>query len=232
VNASASSIVTVSTDFARALRLALRAARLTDGLVDPTIGEAVLRAGYTADLASLEPDDAPVEPAPAAGWRTVRLHGQVVHRPPGLVLDLNGVVKGLTVDDALELCEGPGFVSAGGDLAVRGETVVSLPGGGTVTVERGGLATSGTRRRWLRAGAEQHHLIDPAKGLPSRSPWLEVTVSAASCVEADVAAKAAFLAGHDGPGWLDGHGLAGRFLGDVVVESAHWRGAVGQHACT
>ena len=37
-------------------------------------------------------------------------------------------------------------------------------------------------------------------------------MSAGSCLEADVAAKAAFLLGPDGPAWLDARGLAGRFL--------------------
>jgi hypothetical protein len=37
-------------------------------------------------------------------------------------------------------------------------------------------------------------------------------VSAGTCLEADVAAKAAFLLGFDGPAWLDARGLAGRFL--------------------
>ena len=38
-----------------------------------------------------------------------------------------------------------GFVSAGGDLATRGELVVALPGEGTVTLRSGALATSGVR---------------------------------------------------------------------------------------
>ena len=37
-------------------------------------------------------------------------------------------------------------------------------------------------------------------------------MSAGTCLEADVAAKAAFLLGRDGPAWLDARGLAGRFL--------------------
>jgi hypothetical protein len=46
-----------------------------------------------------------------------------------------------------------------------------------------------------------------------------VTVSAATCLHADVAAKAALLLGNGGPGWLERRGLAGRFLpvkGDTV----------------
>ena len=92
----------------------------------------------------------------------------------------------------------------------------------------GGLATSGkVRRRWLRGGEWQHHLIDPRTGRPAASPWDEVTVAARSCLEADVAAKAAFLLGDAGPTWLDARGLPGRFLADgaATVNDA-WRTAL------
>ena len=48
----------------------------------------------------------------------------------GVQLDLNGVVKAAAVDDALRLLSGPGFVSAGGDLATTRPLDVALPGGG------------------------------------------------------------------------------------------------------
>ena len=64
------------------------------------------------------------------------------------------------------------------------ETVV----GGAVRLVSGGLATSGrTKRRWLRGGVEQHHLIDPRIGRPATSRWDEVTVCGATCLAADVA---------------------------------------------
>jgi FAD:protein FMN transferase len=101
---------------------------------------------------------------------------------------------------------------------------VALPEGGFVRLVSGGLATSGrTKRRWLRGGTEQHHLIDPATGRPSESRWDEVTVCGRTCVAADVAAKAAFLLGDDGPAWLDERGLPGRFLADGAVhENESW----------
>ncbi len=151
----------------------------------------------------------------------------MLSRPRGVVLDLNGVVKALAVDDALALIGGDGFVAAGGDIATRGETLVALPAGGAIWLLAGGMATSGTtRRRWLRGDGLQHHLIDPATGRPSRSRWTEVTVAAGSCLAADVAAKAAFLLDERGPSWLDERGLPGRFVAgsDILVNDA-WRRA-------
>lgn len=228
VNNGAAEFVAVSPLFARALALALDSARRTDGLVDPTLGVAIEAAGYDRDFAELTPDPRPPAPAVPGSWRHVRVAGRLVFRYPGTKLDLNCIVKGLAVDAALDLLEDNGFVSAGGDVAVRGSAVVGLPGDESLTLTNGGLATSGTtRRRWERGGEPQHHLIDPRTGRPSSSRWSEVTVAAGSCLEADVAAKAAFLLSEDGPAWLDDRALAGRFReGDQVVLNAAWQAAL------
>jgi thiamine biosynthesis lipoprotein len=225
VNRSASRLVVVSELFAHAVRAALGAAAATDGLVDPTLGRAVEAAGYDTDFSLLEDDDErPLAPTAPGRWRTLRLSGRLLSRPPGTLLDLNGVVKGLAVDASLALLGGDGFVAAGGDVAARGGTVVGLPRGGSVVLRAGGLATSGsTSRRWRRAGSSQHHLIDPRTGRPARSRWTEVSVAAGSCLAADVGAKAAFLLSDDGPAWLDRRGLAGRFLESGGVANRRWR---------
>jgi FAD:protein FMN transferase len=226
VNRSESQVVVVSDLFARIVRTALAAARSTDGLVDPTLGVAIEAAGYDKDFSLLSHDDERPSGPPVPGqWRALRIDGRLLSRPPGLHLDLNGVVKSLAVDEALGLIEGDGFVSAGGDVAVRGGAVVELPRGGSLRLLGGGLATSGTtRRRWRRQGQAQHHLLDPSTGRPAESQWQEVTVAAGSCLAADVAAKAAFLLSEAGPGWLDERGLPGRFLdarGETVNRA--WR---------
>jgi FAD:protein FMN transferase len=213
VNRTAGVVIKVSPSFAAMVEVALRAARETDGLVDPTLGAAVEAAGYDRDFVELRPSPRPAGRGACGRWRSLRATRSLIHRPHGVRLDLNGVVKGKTVDDALDLIGGDGYVSAGGDLAARGAVDVALPGGGAVRVLAGGLATSSrAKRRWLRAGTWQHHLIDPRSGRPSDSPWREVTVSAATCLQADVAAKAAFLLGERGPDFLSRHGLAGRFV--------------------
>jgi thiamine biosynthesis lipoprotein len=197
VNRSDASVIAVSPLFSRTLTVALEVAAETDGLVDPTL---------------------------CGRWREVRLAGRVLSRPRGVALDLNGVVKSLAVDAAAELIEDEGFVSAGGDIAVRGPVDAALPHGGSIRVIDGGLATSGTASRG-------RHLVDPRTGEPSASLWEQVTASGSSCLAADVAAKTAFLLGAEGPAWLDERGIPGRLvaLDGEIVESALWRGAL---ACT
>jgi thiamine biosynthesis lipoprotein len=224
----------VSPLFARMVEAALRARDQTGGLVDPTLGAALEAAGYDRDFEALGPRDEPLATGGSAG--RIELYGRVLVLGRGVELDLNGVVKAAAVDNALRLLSGPGFVSAGGDLATRGDVDVALPGGGAVRLVTGGLATSGrTKRRWTRGGEEQHHLIDPATGRPSASLWEEVTVCGTTCLAADVAAKAAFLLGEDGPDWLDARGLPGRFLVQGRAhENASWRAGVKarEPACT
>jgi FAD:protein FMN transferase len=193
VNRSSGRVVAVSSLFARAVEVALDMAAATDGLVDPTL---------------------------CGRWPELVVSGRLLSRPPGLTLDLNGVVKALAVDEAAAALEGPGFVSVGGDLAVRGPVDVALPAGGAIRVVSGGLATSGTCTR----GA---HLIDTATGAPSESPWQQVTASGSTCLAADVGAKAGFLLGAGGPEWLDARGIPGRFVGcdGEVVENETWAAA-------
>jgi FAD:protein FMN transferase len=193
VNRSQVRVLAVSRLFSSTLEIALDVASETEGLVDPTL---------------------------CGRWSEVVLSSQVLFRPPGLALDLNGVVKSLAVDEAVATLDGSGFVSVGGDLAVNGPVDVALPAGGAIRVVAGGLATSGTTTR----GA---HLVDAATGRPSESCWEQVTASGATCLSADVAAKTGFLHGERGPEWLDARGVPGRFVGSdgEIVENEAWAGA-------
>jgi FAD:protein FMN transferase len=201
VNRSRTLVVSVSPLFAQALEVALDVAAETEGLVDPTL---------------------------CRRWREIVVSGRLLSRPTDLRLDLNGVVKALAVDEAVTTLDGPGFVSVGGDLAVREPVDVALPAGGAIRVVSGGLATSGTASR----GA---HLVDTATGNASKSCWEQVTASGASCLSADMAAKAGFLLGQRGPEWLDARGIPGRFVGveGEIVENDAWASAAqAVPACT
>jgi len=135
VNASPRGLALVSEEFASMLCLALDAARATGGLVTPAAGGALIAAGYNRDFPRLPLDGVAVEPVRVPSFQSVTLRGVALLRTEPVILDLNGVVKGQTVDDALELL-GNGWVSAGGDIATTVPLVVGLPGGDTITLER------------------------------------------------------------------------------------------------
>lgn len=226
VNAKPAGVAFLSEEFASMLALALGAARATGGVVTPTVGEALIAAGYDRDFNELVERDAPASAAVVPSLDALSLRGRMLVRSVPVQLDLNGVVKGKTVDDALALL-GDGWVSAGGDLATTVPVTVGLPGGDAITLRSGGLATSSTARRaWWRGGELQHHLIDPATGRPVETRWQDVTAVAGSCAAADVAAKAALLMDARGPAWLEQRGLPGRFVdhdGDVHVNASWYR---------
>jgi thiamine biosynthesis lipoprotein len=185
-----------SSDLVRVLELALAARDDTGGLFDPTVHDALVAAGYDRSFDELpEHRAAPAEGAACGG--SVRIEGTTIKLEAGTRVDLGGIGKGYAVDRACDLLAlaGPCLVNAGGDLAVRGGTwPVGVTDDVTLELRRGAMATSGRdRRRWLAAGEELHHLIDPATGKPAQGEFLRVTVVAESATAAEVLAKAAFL---------------------------------------
>lgn len=125
--------VPVSPLFAEALDVALNAARLTDGDVDPTCGRSLAALGYDRDFALVRQDAGPASLPPAlsssvAGgdWRAVRLDAAAgtVTVPDGMLLDLGATAKALAADraaTAIAVATGAGaLVNLGGDISVAG----------------------------------------------------------------------------------------------------------------
>jgi FAD:protein FMN transferase len=193
-------------DLLAVVELALAARETTGGRFDPTLHDALVAAGYDRTFELLA--GGPAAPAPPRTTGGVRIRGRRIELDPGVRLDLGGIGKGYAVDRAVELLAplGPCLVNAGGDLAVSGvpeqgvwPVAVETPSGPlTLGLREGALATSGSdRRRWHAGDEVNHHLIDPATRRPSASDLLRVTVTAPTAVEAEVVAKALFLAGED-----------------------------------
>jgi thiamine biosynthesis lipoprotein len=215
----------ISEEMASVIAMAISAARATDGLFDPLLGARMLELGYDRTFEELD-DSGAVRPSVwvTGRWRTIDLDpvARTVRLPPGTELDFGGLAKGMAVDDALAVVAADAAfaaVSLGGDLAVHGtppdsrEWIIALEGPSkpTVGLGGGGLATSSVlRRRWTSGGIPRHHLLDPRTGLPAETGLAQVTVVAASCTQAEVAAKASLLLGPEcGPKFLLDHGLAG-----------------------
>lgn len=155
VNRRAGAFVRISPLLAEAIAVALRAAELTDGAVDPTLGGALRVAGYDRDFAELTPPGpGPLGPSvpvgPDAGpaprlrvhrppaWRGVRLERDppAVRLPPGVELDLGATAKALAADRAAAAAvratgAGGVLVALGGDIALAG---APPPGGWRIHV--------------------------------------------------------------------------------------------------
>jgi FAD:protein FMN transferase len=241
LNAAGGTYTGVSELFAGLLEAALRAARLTDGDVDPTCGQALEEIGYDRDFALVRAGGGrplrPPRPGPPGGrvpgWQNVRLDRPRlrVRLENGARLDLGATAKAWAADHCAQLIAaqtGTGvLVSLGGDIAVAGPSPddgwrvrvtddhaagPDAPGQ-TVSIRSGGLATSSTTvRTWATGGRRVHHIIDPATGESARSCWRTVSVAAGSCVDANTASTAAIIRSEAAVRWLDDAGLPARLV--------------------
>ena len=203
------------------------AAERTGGLVEPTLVQALERAGYAASLdgaasASLQdalavaPTRWTAQPDPSSRWREIQVDEELgaVVRPPGVRIDTGGTGKGLCADAvAHRLRAYTRFVvDCGGDIAVGGvgaqlepyEIEVEHPltgiAVGRVRLARGGVATSGLNVRIWRdaSGGFAHHLLDPSTGRPAWTGLIGVTAIGGSALEAETLSKLALLLGPGG----------------------------------
>jgi thiamine biosynthesis lipoprotein len=237
--------VTVGPLLAAALDAAWRAAELTGGAVDPTVGQTVAELGYDRDfalVAARRPEDFGPPPAsrPSPGPHSVHWDSgaRALSVPAGTALDLGATAKALAADRCARRAArvaGCGIlVNLGGDLSIAGEppdggwrvevaddhAVPDAEPGPVVVLRDGALATSGTAvRRWRRAGRTVHHIVDPRTGRTPPAVWRTVSIAAATCVDANTAATAALVLGEAAADWLRGTGLPARLVredGDVL----------------
>jgi FAD:protein FMN transferase len=242
LNAAGGAVTGVSELFASLLEAALRAARLTDGDVDPTCGQALAEIGYDRDFEQIRAAELPAGGAlprlhragRVPGWRSVRLDRErrLAQLAGGAQLDLGATAKAWAADRCAAVIAGRlgggVLVSLGGDIAAAGPA----PAGGwrvrvtddhaagpdapgqTVTITSGGLATSSTTvRTWAVGGGQRaHHIINPATGEPARSCWRTVSVAAGSCVDANTASTAAIIRSAAALPWLSDSGLPARLV--------------------
>lgn len=216
---------------------ARRAEQMTNGLVTPTLLDAILEAGYDRPFDVLPhlamPRPFPGISAPASlDAITVNEFTRTITLPSGMRLDFGGVAKGWAAYQAMKLLrtDGPALINAGGDIAMSGPRLDGSPWQigvanpfqkgeefETLFVNQCGIATSGKdRRRWTQDGILQHHIIDPLTRQPAETDLLTVTVIAKDVLQAEAASKAAFILGsRAGITWIETRpDLAGLFVLD------------------
>ena len=245
LNAAEGRPTRVSTLLLDALEVAIEAALITDGLVDPTVGRALVAIGYDRDFAgvSTSAPRARVHLVVAPGWQAITLDRKrrLAQIPRSARIDLGATAKALAADRAAAAAyaaTGSGvLVSLGGDITVAGPAPQGgfairvtddhhdLDGPGpTVAIASGGLATSSTVvRRWRAGDADRHHIVDPRTGSPAEPVWRTVTVVGASCVAANTASTGAIVRGAGAVAWLEDAGCTARLVardGDVSLTGA------------
>jgi len=213
---------------------ALAAARASGGLFDPTIGAALIAAGYDRSFELLAARAQPefVAAAPAGSFDAVEVDvsAATVKASAGRSLDLGGIAKGWLAGRSVRRLRpfGRVLIDLGGDIAFSAPAArshwaieVANPFVNDEAVgvlhcrTAGGVATSGVlRRSWTVGSATRHHIIDPRTGQPAQSDLVAVTVAAPSPAAAEIAAKAAIILGRTAAtlALQRSRGLAGVFV--------------------
>ena len=172
-------------------------------LWDFTSGEAVL-----PDAAKL------AETAARVDYTQVRLEGNTVTLPEGMMIDLGGIAKGYIADRVKAYLEkrgiGHAILSFGGNIVAIGKKPdgtdwkvgiqdIDKPTGAymLVAANRGGsTVTSGIYERGFELdGVYYHHLLNPKTGWPEQNELASVTILSESSMEGDALATAAFILG-------------------------------------
>jgi len=231
INTAGGAWTQVSDVFLELLATALLMAELTGGLVDPTVGNALVALGYDRDIGELRSNGSGpvIRISGNVSWRDVEVVDDQVRIPAGTVLDLGATAKAWASDRAAAVINAEigcaALVGLGGDISVVGVPpgnpgfVVQIvedptgPPGPLLALPQGGLATSSTVvRRWQAGRREVHHVVDPRTALPAHEVWRTVSVVANTCVEANAASTAALILGDGAAQWLRNQGLPARLV--------------------
>jgi len=208
-----SEAVTVDARITDVVRSALGWSETTSGAFDPTVLPLLTAAGFRS-----APAGTPDQIAAArelVNHRNVKLEGETIGlERTGMGIDLGGIAKGYAVDRAASILRDKwgianAIVDAGGDLYIIGKpedaagwTIgvkhPSAPGMcATFEVSDVAVATTGNYNTQLEnAGQTYGDKFDPMTGEAVDS-WLSTTVCAATCMDADAAAVATFIAGRN-----------------------------------
>ena len=219
---------------------ALSAETITNGLVTPTVFDALLEAGYSQSFDNLPRYQSgnslqvlsAVNPLSLVTWDE---KSQTICLPFGVHLDFGGVAKGWAAHQTAERLKEYGSTSmnAAGDIAISGALANGEPWKigvnnpfvpdtdfETLNLNRCGVATSGRdRRRWTQNGLPRHHIINPYTGQPAETDVMTATIVAPTVMEAEAAAKAVLILGaEEGLKWIESDPV---LAGIIVLENGH-----------
>jgi len=237
LNAQTGQWVRVSANLWAITHRAVQLAEATNGLFDPTLLNALVASGYAGTFDEIEEQTAVSTQNIHENGRFQEIQfdesNRAIKLPEGVRLDLGGIGKGYTAQQAVGYLNmlGPCLIDAGGDLTA-GLAPEQYPGWPVgiaspwtsaegerenllrLWLAESSLATSGIDyRHWMQNGRLQHHIIDPRNGRPADTDSTTVSVLADDACSAETWATAALVAGlQDGCDLLHEQEMAAAFI--------------------
>jgi FAD:protein FMN transferase len=191
----------------------------SNGAFDITVGPLVKAWGFYKKNKS-RPDSATIKNLlQNVGMEKVRLeHGKVIKQRPGIILDVNAIAQGFSVDVVTNWLERRDvknyIVEIGGELKAKGKNRegntwrvgIDKPIDGNqdagsnlqtiVQLNDKAMATSGNYRKYVvENGVKYAHHLNPKTGYPSKNTLLSVSIIADQCMTADASATACIVSG-------------------------------------
>lgn len=206
--------VEVSDDTEAVLRCAAEISEKSGGAFDITIAPASTMWDFTSEKAELPDAAALAAAAELVDYSKIRMEGNTVLMPAGMMIDLGGIAKGYIADRVKAWLEERGvehaILSFGGNIVAIGKKPdgsdwkvgvqdIDKPTGEHMLVVRnsgGSTVTSGIYERGFELdGVRYHHLLNPKTGWPEQNELASVTILSESSMEGDALATAAFVLG-------------------------------------
>lgn len=192
---------------------------LSNGLFDITSG--VLRQIWRFTEGEKPPDQYLIDEAlKKIGWDKIKIDRNSITIPKGMEIDLGGIGKEYAVDRCASLVSQQFDISFalnfGGDVFVNRkrannqcwkigiETPTDTPQHiNSITLSNGGIATSGTTKRFFLSNGKRYgHILNPKTGKPVEYAPLSVTVIGENCTQAGMLATFAMLHGEQAEEFL------------------------------
>lgn len=218
INHSRGSFITVDKDTLELLKTALNYARLSDGLVDPTVGSLSQLWNFGSDNQEIIPDKALITQALThVNYQAVVIHeDQVMLSDPEAQIELGFIAKGFIADKMKDFLLSEGVSSAiinlGGNVLTVGHRPDGTPfrigiqkpfsdsGTSALTLELSdaSVVSSGSYERYFKQnGKLYHHILSTSTGYPVSSGLSQVTIISSSSTTGDALSTLCFILGYE-----------------------------------
>lgn len=209
-----------SEDTVKLIQSALDIAAMTDGDFDPTVYPLMELWGFPSKEYRVPSQTELDALLPHVDYTQVEMQGGKVYLPQDCKLDLGGIAKGYTSEQALVVMEEAGITSAivslGGNVGALGlkpdgslwTVAIQNPSGDgnyIATLSLGeaegkiyAITSGGYERYFTQDGNVYHHILDPKTGAPAETDLLSVTIVSPSGTLADALSTALFVKGFQG----------------------------------
>ncbi len=214
INHAEGRTVTVSPETADILRTAILVSEMSGGAFDITIAPVSVLWDFTSGKKEI-PDAKSIEEASKlVDYKKIRIEGNNVTLPAGMMIDLGGIAKGYIADAVKAQLETSGIrcaiLSFGGNVVAIGLKQdgspwrvgiqdIDQPTGTTMLVSRnygGSTVTSGIYERgFTEDGVTYHHILDSRSGWPIQNELASVTIFSESSMMGDALSTTAFALG-------------------------------------